>query len=98
MGYKFDGTKLKDGSKTLYNVRGDKIRDGNGSSTVANVRGDKIRKGNGSSTVANVKGDKLRKSNGSSTWARMDDIEDEIDGHTSDVMRAALWLLVNGHI
>lgn len=98
MGYKFDGTKLKDGNKTLYNVRGDKIRDGNGSSTVANVRGDRIREGNGSSTVANLRGDKLRKGNGSSTLIKMDAIEDEIDGHTSDVIRAALWLLVKGHI
>tara|TARA_B100000959_G_C14573184_1_gene456742 strand:- start:211 stop:456 length:246 start_codon:yes stop_codon:yes gene_type:complete len=50
MGYKFDGTKLKDGGTTLFNIRGDKVCNGTGSTTVANVRGDKLCKGTGSST------------------------------------------------
>jgi hypothetical protein len=98
MAYKFDGTKLKDGSKTIFNVNGDKIREGTGSSTVANVSGDKIRKGTGSSTVGNVKNSTLRKGTGSSTWMKMRDIEKEISGHTSDVMRAALWLALHRNV
>ncbi len=92
MGYKFDGTKLKDGGTTLFNIRGDKVCKGTGSTTVANVRGDKICKGTGSTTSANVRGDKLCKGTGSSTWEKMSVIEKEIQGHTSSVMRAALWM------
>ena len=98
MAYKFDGTKLKDGSKTIFNVSGDKIREGTGITTVANVSGDNIRSGTGISTAGNVKNGNLRKGTGISTWMKMRDIEKEISGHTSDVMRAALWMVVHRNV
>ena len=43
---KFDGKTLKDGSKTVANVRGDKIYEGSSmSKCLANLRGDKIYEG-----------------------------------------------------
>ena len=46
---KFDGTKLKDRSKTIANVRGDRIYDGSGSSKcLVNIRNDRIYEGSGS--------------------------------------------------
>lgn len=89
--YKFDGTKLKDGSTTIANVKGNDIRDGSGSTTVANIKGDDIRKGNGSTTLFNVKGDDIRQGNGSTRIAKMDDVDDDIDG-PGHVVKAALWL------
>ena len=100
MSYTFDGKKLKEKNRstTLWNVNGDKIRKGTSSSTYANVSGDKIRKGTSSSTAFNVSGGKLRKGTSSSTWMKMKDIEKEIAGHTSDSMRAALWLCIHNYI
>ena len=57
MAFKFDGTKLVDGSKVLANVRGDKIYEGSGPfKALANVRGDKIYEGSGPfKTLTNMK-------------------------------------------
>ena len=55
MKLEYKGDKLKDGSKTIANIRGDKLRSGTGSSTLCNVRDDKVRKGTGTSTLCNVK-------------------------------------------
>ncbi|WP_412463315.1 hypothetical protein [Halobacteriovorax sp. RT-2-6] len=52
---KFDGVKLKNGSRTIANVSGDKIRVGTGSRTVLIISGDKVREGTGSRTLFNVK-------------------------------------------
>ena len=47
---KFDGKSLKDGSKTIANVRGDKIYEGSSNSKcLVNVRGDKIYEGSSNS-------------------------------------------------
>ena len=47
MALKFDGKYLKDSSKTLCNVSGNKIYEGNTQNkTLANVNGDKIYEGN----------------------------------------------------
>ena len=55
MGMKFDGKILKDGSKSLANVRGDKIYDGSGSSKcLANHRSGSIYEGSGSSRKQNT--------------------------------------------
>ena len=46
MAFKFDGTKLTDGSKTFANVKGDKIWEGQvQAKCLANVKGDKIWQG-----------------------------------------------------
>lgn len=89
--YKSD--KLKDGSKTIANIRGDKLRSGTGSSTLCNMRDDKVRKGNGSSTLCNVKNGDIRDKTGSSRKAKVKDIRRMIRGSDSlaDVYIAAIW-------
>tara|TARA_B100001123_G_C15191473_1_gene979561 strand:- start:803 stop:1099 length:297 start_codon:yes stop_codon:yes gene_type:complete len=95
MALKFDGTKLKDGSKTIANVNGDKIREGTGIRTLANVKGDKIREGTGIKTLANVNGDKIREGTGIKTIFTMRDVDKaiSINGRVSDGIAAALYLL-----
>ena len=62
MALKFDGKFLKDGSKTLCNVRGNKIYEGSGTFKVlANIRGDKIYKGSGVFKVLIKTSDAARK-------------------------------------
>ena len=89
--YKRD--QIKDGSKTIANIRGDRLRSGNGSSTICNVRDDKVRKGNGSSTLCNVRNGDIRDGNGSSRKAKVKDIKKMIRGSDSlsDVFIAAIW-------
>ena len=89
--YKFDGTRLKLGSSTIANVRGDSICKGSGSNKVANIRGDKICKGSGSNVEFNVRGDNICQGSGSNRIARMRDIDDDIDG-PGHIVKAALWL------
>ena len=89
--YKFDGDKLKLGSKIIANVKGDKIRNGNTSSIIANIKGDKIRDKNGSSTMFNLRGNDIRKGNGSSRIATMREVDGAIDG-PGGITKAALWL------
>ena len=91
---KFDGSKLKDRSKTAANVRGDRIYDGSGSSKcLVNIRNDRIYEGSGSSKcIANLRRDKLYEGSGSSrTIATMKDIDKAIDG-LGGVTKAALWI------
>jgi hypothetical protein len=91
---KFDGSKLKDGSRTVANVRGDKIYDGSGSSKcLVNIRNDKIYEGSGSSKcIANLRRDKLYEGSGSSkTIATTKDIDKAIDG-PGGLTKAALWI------
>ena len=92
MSLKFDGKKLKDGGKTLANVNGDRIREGNGTKTLLNVRDDKIREGNGTKTLFNLKKNDIREGSGTRKIADMDDVKDDIDG-PGGVMLAALWVL-----
>ena len=89
--YKRD--QIKDGSKTIANIRGDRLRSGNGSSTICNVRDDKVRKGNGSSTLCNVRNGDIRDGNGSSRKAKVKDVKKMIRGSDSlsDVFVAAIW-------
>ena len=62
MALKFDGKFLKDGSKTLCNVRGNKIYEGyNASKALANVRGDKIFEGYNASKALIKTSDAARK-------------------------------------
>ena len=77
--------QLKDGGKTIANIRGDKLRKGTGSSTLCNVRDDKVRRGTGSSTLCN--------GTGSSRKAKVKDIKRMIKGSESlsDVFVAAIW-------
>ena len=85
--------QLKDGSKTIANIRGDNLRSGTGSSTLCNVRDDKVRKGTGSSTLCNVKNGDIRDGTGSSRKAKVKDINRMIRGSESlaDVYIAAIW-------
>lgn len=91
---KFDGSKLKDGSKTVANVRRDKIYDGTGNSKcLVNIRNDKIYEGTGNSKcIANLRRDKLYEGSGNSkTIATMKDIDKAIDG-PGGLTKAALWV------
>ena len=83
--YKRD--QLKDGSKTIANIKGDKLRSGTGSSTLCNVRD------TGSSTLCNVKNGDIRDGTGSSRKARVKDVKRSIRGSESlsDVYVAAIW-------
>lgn len=90
--YKFDGTKLKDGSKVVANVKGNDIREGTGSRVVANIRGDNIRSGSGSSVTFNVRSDDIRQGSGSSKIGSMKDVDKVIDG-PGKIVKAALWVL-----
>ena len=85
--------QLKDGSKTIANISGDKLRKGTGSSTLCNVRDDKVRRGTGSSTLCNVKNGDIRDGTGSSRKAKVKDIKKMIKGSESlsDVFVAAIW-------
>ena len=89
--YKRD--RIKDGSKTIANIRGDRLRSGTGSSTLCNVRDDKVRKGTGSSTLCNVRNGDIRDGTGSSRKAKVKDIKKMIRGSESlsDVFVAAIW-------
>ena len=89
--YKRD--QLKDGSKTIANIKGDKLRSGTGSSTLCNVRDDNVRQGTGSSTLCNVKNGDIRDGTGSSRKARVKDVKRSIRGSESlsDVYVAAIW-------
>ena len=89
--YKRD--QIKDGSKTIANIRGDKLRSGTGSSTLCNVRDDKVRKGTGSSTLCNVRNGDIRDGTGSSRKAKVKDIKRMIRGSESlsDVFISAIW-------
>lgn len=84
---------LKDGSKTIANINGDRLRSGNGSSTICNVRDDNVRKANGSTTLCNVRNGDIRDGNGSSRKAKVKDIKKMIRGSESlsDVFVAAIW-------
>ena len=78
MALKFDGIKLTDGSKTLANVKGDKIYEGTSSGkTLANVKGDKIYQGHSSST----------------TLFKTSDAAKKIGSTSQGPLTAALWYL-----
>jgi len=89
----YQGNKLKDGSKTIANFSGDKLRSGTGSTTLCNVNNDKVRKGTGSTTLCNVKNGDIRDGTGSSRKATVRDIKRNIKGSESlsDVNIAAIW-------
>ena len=73
---KFDGKNLKDGSRTIANVRGDKIYEGSSTSKcLANVRSGKLYEGSGNSRKLTT----------------MKDIDKAIDG-TGGTTKAALWI------
>ena len=89
--YKRD--KIKDGSKTVANIKGDKLRSGTGISTLCNVKDNKVRKGSGISTLCNVKNGDIRDGNGISRKAKVKDVRKMIRGSESlsDVLIAAVW-------
>lgn len=90
--YKFDGTALKDGGKTIANVKGNDIREGNGFTVRANVKDDNVRQGNGFTVLFNIKGDDIRQGDGFTKIATMKDVDKVIDG-PGKVIKAALWLM-----
>ena len=85
--------QLKDGSKTIANIKGDRLRSGTGISTLWNVKDNKVRKGTGISTLCNVKNGDIRDGNGISRKAKVKDIKKMIKGSESlsDVFVAAIW-------
>lgn len=90
--YKFDGTVLKEGSKTIAHIKGNEIREGTGSKVLANIKDDQIRMGTGSSVMFNIRGDDIRQGTGSSKIATMKEVDKVIDGPGKNV-KAALWLV-----
>lgn len=93
MKLEYKNEQLKDGSKTIANISGDRLRSGTGSSTLCNVRDDRVREGTGSSTLCNVKNGDIRDGTGSSSKAKVKDIKRMIRGSESlaDVYIAAIW-------
>ena len=85
--------QLKDGSKTIANIKGDRLRSGTGISTLCNVKDNKVRNGTGISTLCNVKNGDIRDGNGISRKAKVKDIKKMIKGSESlsDVFVAAIW-------
>jgi len=90
--YKFDGTNLKDGSKTIANVKGNDIRKDTGATVIGNIKGDDIRQKTGATVLFNLKGDDIRQGTGASKIATMKDVDKVIDG-PGKVVKAALWVL-----
>jgi len=89
---KFDGTHLKDGSKTIANVNGNNIRKENGSTVIGNISGNNIRQGSGSTVLFNLSGDDIRQGSGSTKIATMKDVDASIEG-PGKALKAALWVL-----
>ena len=89
--YKRD--QLKDGSKTIANIKGNQLREGKGFSTLCNVKNDQVREGKGFSTLCNVKNGDIRDGKGFSRKAKVKDIRKSIRGGEvlSDVYIAAIW-------
>ena len=89
--YKRD--QIKDGGKTIANIRRDKLCSGTGTTTLCNVKDDKVRKGTGTSTLCNVKNGDIRDGTGTSRKAKVKDIKKMIRGSDSlsDVFVAAVW-------
>ena len=85
--------QIKNGTKTIANIRGDKLCAGRGSNTLCNVKDDRVRKGIGSTTLCNVKNGDIRDGKGTSRKAKVRDIKKMIRGSDSlsDVFVAAVW-------
>ena len=85
--------QLKDGSKTIANIKGDRLRSVTGISTLCNVKDNKVRKGTGISTLCNVKNGDIRDGNGISRKAKVKDIKKmiKVSESLSDVFVAAIW-------
>lgn len=90
--YRFDGTTLKEGGKTIANVKGNDIREGAGGHVIGNIKGDAIRQGSGGTIIFNVKGDDIRQGSGGSRIGTMKEVDKAIDGPGKTV-KAALWVL-----
>ena len=96
MALKFDGKFLKDGSKTLCNVRGNKIYEGSSAAKVlANVRGDKIYEGSSAAkVVVNVRGDKIYEgSSAAKVLIKTSDAARKIGATSRGPLTAAMWYL-----
>ena len=96
MALKFDGKYLKDSSKTLCNVSGNKIYEGNTQNkTLANVNGDKIYERNTQNkTLANVKGDKIYEGNTQNkTLIKTSDAARKIGATSRGPLTVAIWYL-----
>jgi hypothetical protein len=93
--YKFDGSSLKIGSKTIANVKNSKIYEGTSTAKcLANFKSDKIYLGSSTAKcIANVHSEKVYE--GSSTAKKIStlkEIKREIDG-IGGITLAALWLV-----
>ncbi len=96
MALKFDGKFLKDGTKTLCNVNGNKIYEGSGPfKALANIQGDNIYKGSGPFKVlANIKGDKIYEGSGQfKVLIKTSDAARKIGATSRGPLTAAIWYL-----
>lgn len=93
MGYAFKNNKFLDGSKTIANIRRDKICEGLGTSTICNIRDDKVREKTGSTTVCNVKNGDIRKTTGTSRMEYLKNVRKQIKNSeaVSDAFLAGFW-------
>jgi hypothetical protein len=87
---KFDGERLKDGSKTIANPRDDRLRKGTGTSVLCNIRGDTVREGTGTEVIFDMRGDDLRLGTSTSRIGTMKDVDGAIEG-PGGITKAALW-------
>ena len=93
MKLEYKNDRIRDSSKTIANIRGDRLRRDTGTTTLCNVRNDRVRKGTGTSTLCNVRNGDIRDGSGSSRKAKVKDIKKMIRGSDSlsDVFVAAIW-------
>ena len=81
MKLEYKNDRIKDGSKTIANIRGDRLRRDTGATTLCNVRNDRVRKGTGTSTLCNVRNGDIRDGSGSSRKAKVKDTGNLLPGH-----------------
>jgi len=96
MALKFDGKLLKDGGKTLCNVKGNKIFPRHSSSgPLANIKGNKIYpRYSSSGPLANIKGDKIYPGHSSSgALIKTSDAARKIGATSRGPLTAAIWYL-----
>tara|TARA_Y100000590_G_C15019377_1_gene750763 strand:+ start:257 stop:556 length:300 start_codon:yes stop_codon:yes gene_type:complete len=96
MALKFDGKCLKDSSKILCTVRGNKIfEETSHAKVLANVRGDKIfERTSMAKVLANVRGDKIYEGNSmAKVLIKTSDAARKIGATSRGPLTAAIWYL-----
>jgi len=92
--YRFDGKRLKMGSKVLANVKGNRIYEKTGASKcLVNIRNDRIYEGSGASMcLANIRYEKIYEGSGMSRKLETIDGVRKIINGVGGITLAALWV------